>query len=184
MTSMEHYNPRPSTSYRSWKKEDAKDKKPEVNMASFSDFPELGVSGPKKTVFEGVSLASKLKDAIAAEEEAAISKRLKKGDTPEMILRECCVALPLKRTKKVVLEPLQVPDWTTDTTLPEVFPSFRHKTLAQIAKERRWKRMGIAGPLIHGERSQEEDLEDNVSLPEETPPEMEDESEIEEEIPA
>jgi len=178
---MERSMPRPSTSYRTWKKDEKQTKKEEMNMASFSDFPELGTNVAKKTVFEGVSLASKLKEAIAAEEEAAILKRLKKGDTPEMILRENCVVLPFKRPRKVVLEPLQVPEWVTDTTSPDVFPLFRHKTLAQLAKERKWKRMGISGPTIQREVLQEEDLEDVVSLPEDDSPEIDSESEMEEE---
>jgi len=152
-------------------------------MASFSEFPELGSNGPKKSVLEGVSLASKLKEAIAAEEEAAVLKRLKKGDTPEMILRESCVILPYKRTKKVVLEPLQAPDWVTDTTTPLTMPSFRHKTLVQLAMERKWKRMGLSGSLPV-EMLQNEDFEDQVSLPEDSLPEIEVESEIEEEISA
>lgn len=155
----------PTDSYKSWKQ--SKEIKKEVNIASFSDFPDLVQSAPKKTVFEGNSLASKLKEVIAAEEEAAIQKRLKKGDTPEMILRESCVILPLKGSKKS-LKPLEVPDWVTDTSKPFIFPPFRHKTLAELADERRWKRLGINPSLtmLHDEEDHEEEyIEETLSLP-------------------
>lgn len=126
--------------YRSWKKKE--EPKKEVNLSSTSDFPELVTDTKKKTVFEGTSLAAKLKETIAAEEEAAILKRLKKGDTPEMILRESCVILPLKGGKPSS-EPFEVPWWVTDTSIPVHIPAFKHKTLEQLAEERRWKRYGI-----------------------------------------
>ncbi len=130
--------------YRAWKnKETEPEKKKELNMASFTDFPDLVVSAPKKSVFEGTSLAMKLKDVIAAEEEEAIQRRLKKGDTPEMILREGCISLPLKGSKSGSTEPLVVPWWVTDDMKPVLVRPFHHKTLAQLAEERRLKRYGI-----------------------------------------
>lgn len=128
-------------SYKSWKNKDAEAKPKEVNLASFNEFPDLVKPVEKKSVFEGTSLAAKLKETIAAAEEAAILKRLKKGDTPEMILREGCVSLPLKNYKQGV--PLTVPDWVTDTSEPIILPAFKHKTLEQLAQERKWKRLGI-----------------------------------------
>jgi hypothetical protein len=129
------------TSYRAWKQ---KETPKEVKMDSFKDFPDLVADPKKKTVFEGVSLASKLKEVLAAEEEAAIQKRLKKGDTPEQILREGCVVLPLKSSsKKRSTEELSVPDWVLDHTAPVAFPSFRPKSLQQAQQERYWARLGI-----------------------------------------
>lgn len=114
-------------------------------MDSFKDFPDLVSDTKKKTVFEGVSLASKLKEVLAAEEEAAIQKRLKKGDTPEQILREACVVLPLKHSKRKSsgTNEIIVPDWLLDHTPPVVFPSFRPKSLQQSQQERYWARLGI-----------------------------------------
>jgi len=154
--------------YKSWKLKKDEIKK-EVNIASFSDFPDLVVSGPKKTIFEGNSLASKLKEVIAAEEEAAIQKRLKKGDTPEMILREGCVVLPLKGGKKSS-EPLEVPYWVTDTTQPILFPPFRPKSFEEVAEERQWRRLGINpfDTMLHDEVDHEEEyIEETLSLPSE-----------------
>lgn len=167
MNKPKYVAPEPAGSYRSWKQKQKEEVKKEVNIASFSDFPDLVQSGPKKTVFEGNSLASKLKEVIAAEEEAAIQKRLKKGETPEMILRESCVILPLKGGNKS-FAPLEVPDWVTDTSNPIVFPPFRHKTLAELADERRWKRLGInpSHTMLHDEEDHEEEyIEETLSLP-------------------
>jgi hypothetical protein len=136
-------------SYKSWKNKettvDGKKIEKVVNISSADDFPDLVRDTKKKTVFEGTSLASKLKETIAAEEEAAILKRLKKGDTPEMILREGCVSLPLKNYKgpAVSAGPLEVPWWVTDTSSPIVIPPFRPKSLVEVAEERRWKRLGV-----------------------------------------
>lgn len=135
-------NPLGMDSYKAWKNKDEKPK--EVNIASFNEFPDLIKSVEKSasnTVFQGTSLAAKLKETIAAEEEAAILKRLKKGDTPEMILREGCVSLPLKNYKFGTT--LTVPDWVTDTSEPTIFPAFKHKTQEELAQERKWKRLGI-----------------------------------------
>lgn len=131
-----------SQEYRKWKKKEDPSVPTKLNVESNQDFPDLVKSQTKKTVFEGVSLANKLKEVIAAEEEAAILKRLKKGDTPEMLLREQCVCLPLKGKKKS-LEPLEVPDWVTDASVPVMIPPFRHRSLAELAEERYWKRLGI-----------------------------------------
>ncbi len=130
--------------YKAWKNKEVPGQPPkpkEVDLASFSEFPDLIKPVEKKSVFEGTSLVEKLKESIAAEEEAAILKRLKKGDTPEMILREGCVSLPLKNYKHGT--PLVVPDWVTDTSNPIIIPPFRHKTIEQLMEERKWKRLGI-----------------------------------------
>jgi hypothetical protein len=133
--------------YKSWKKKETTAAgvpiKKEINVESVTEFPDLVKDTKKKTVFEGTSLASKLKETIAAEEEAAILKRLKKGDTPEMILREGCVSLPLKNYKGAPEGPLEVPWWVTDTMVPVFTRPFRHKTLEELAEERRWKRLGV-----------------------------------------
>ena len=143
------------TQYRDWKQAPAKPK--EVNPASFAEFPDLGKPVAKPTVFQGTSLAARLKDAIAAEEEAAVLKRLKKGETPEQILRESCTVLPCKG---LTSKSSSVPDWVTDAQPIETIPSFRHKSQDQVAQERAWKRLGIA---VRPEPV-EEDL-DTVSLP-------------------
>lgn len=160
---------RPSDSggYRTWKKKEevaAKDKP--INPASFTEFPDLVKSAPKKTVFEGSSLAAKLKEAIAAEEEEAIQKRLKKGVTPEVLLREACVVLPLKG-KYASTEPLVVPDWVTENIVTFAMPPFRPKSMKQQADERRWRRLGI-NPYdlnLNDETQGEQDEDDAVSLP-------------------
>lgn len=154
--------PAPAGGYKAWKTKEPEKK--ELNIASFSDFPDLVSGTPKKSVFEGTSLAMKLKDAIAAEEEEAIQRRLKKGDTPEMILREGCVALPLKGTKKGPIEPFVVPWWVTENTKPILVPAFRHKTLRQVAEERRLKRYSI-DPRMTMLYDSPVDDDDRVSLP-------------------
>lgn len=143
--------------YRYWKQ---KDVKTEPKMTSFTDFPELTASPQKKTIFEGTSLANKLKEVIAAEEEAAIQKRLRKGDTPETLLRESCIVLPLKSSgKRKVSQDITVPDWVLDTTKPNCFRPFRPKSMEQIAKERYYARLGINPNELnlYDDRSQEED---------------------------
>lgn len=130
---------KPVSSYRAWKQ---KDKVQEVRIDSVHDFPQL-VSQQKKTVFEGMSLASKLKEVLAAEEEAAIQKRLKKGETPEQILRESCTILPLKSSSTWTREEIPIPDWVLDHSDPIVFPSFQHKSLQEIQEQQRWARLGI-----------------------------------------
>lgn len=155
--------PSQSNEYRAWKKKEEAAK--EVNMASFSDFPDLVTNTVKKPVFAGTSLATKLKEVIQAEEEAAIMKRLKKGETPESILRESCKILSYSGGKKMNSE-LQIPDWLTDTTEPVVFPSFKHKTLEQLEKERKWKRYGIrpSSTMLYN-IDEPEFIDDKVSLP-------------------
>lgn len=132
-------------------------------MDSVHDFPELVQSQKKEkpTVFEGISLASKLKEVLAAEEEAAIQKRLKKGDTPEQILREGCVVLPLKSFKKKTSEDLSIPDWVLDHTDPVTFPSFRPKTFQQLQEERYLARLGIHPTQT---KLYSEDEDDNLSV--------------------
>lgn len=153
--------------YRTWKQ---KEKTPEkaLNPASSMDFPDLvkdnQKNSSKKTVFEGTSLANRLKDAIAAEEEAAVQRRLKKGVTPEQILREQCVSLPLKG-KSDSPKILEVPDWITDDFKPFIMPPFRHKTMTQLAEERRWRRLGINPKEMRLYDTHEEDTDDRESLP-------------------
>ncbi len=149
--------------YRTWKQKDNAVEKP-LNPASMTDFPDLVKDANKKTVFEGTSLANRLKDAIAAEEEAAIQKRLKKGDTPEQILREQCTVLPLKGNKAYT-PCLEVPEWVTDDLKPFVMPPFRPKTLTQVAEERRWRRLGINPKDLYLYENREEIEDDRVSLP-------------------
>jgi hypothetical protein len=170
MNKPKYVAPDMSGGYKSWKKQDVKEVKKEVNISSFSDFPDLVKEAPKKTVFEGNSLANKLKEVIAAEEEAAIQKRLKKGDTPEMILRESCTILPLKtktKTKTLATDPMEVPWWVTDSTQPILFPAFRPKSLAQLAEERKWRRLGIrpSDVMLHDEPDDEEYIPDTLSIP-------------------
>lgn len=164
--------------YKAWKNKTEDPKKKELNMASFTEFPDLVKETKKKSAFEGTSLAAKLKETIAAEEEAAILKRLKKGDTPEMILRESCVVLPLKGGPYPA-EPLIVPDWVTDTSKPTIFPPFRHKSLAQVARERQLKRLGInpRDTRLFDEPEFEEP-EDTVSMPSETNSVVEEEADM------
>ena len=165
-------NTNPGSDYKSWKTKEIDGGKPkEVNLASFSEFPDLIQPVEKKSIFEGTSLAAKLKETIAAEEEAAILKRLKKGDTPEMILREGCVSLPLKKYKQGVA--LTVPDWVTDTSQIVIMPAFKHKTHEQLAEERKWKRLGI-NPRETMLYDEPEDIgayryqDDKVSLPDDS----------------
>jgi hypothetical protein len=170
-----------TASYRAWKNPGKDPKKQELNTASFTEFPDLVKDTKKKTVFEGTSLASKLKESIAAEEEAAILKRLKKGDTPEMIFREGCVSLPLKHSKRTPTEPLEVPWWVTDTIEPTILPAFKHKTLAELAEERRWKRLGInpRETMLFDEASSQQLDDDRVSMPSETSSIVEEEENME-----
>ena len=152
--------------YRAWKTKDtAPTQKKEPNISSFTEFPDLVKEQKKQTVFEGSSLASKLKEVIAAEEEAAILKRLKKGDTPEMILRESCTVLPLKGARST--SPLTAPWWITDTTVPVILPGFRPKSLAQQAEERKWKRLGIdpSKTRLFDDTQEEDFIDDAVSMP-------------------
>ncbi|NBO60201.1 MAG: hypothetical protein EBU82_04415 [Flavobacteriia bacterium] len=141
--------------------------KKEIKLESTTEFPDLVKDTKKKTVFEGTSLANKLKESIAAEEEAAILKRLKKGDTPEMILREGCVSLPLKNYKGAPEGPLEVPWWVTDTMVPVFVRPFRHKTLEELADERRWKRLGInpRETMLIDEEMYDDYEPDRVSIP-------------------
>jgi hypothetical protein len=152
--------------YRSWKQKEA-GIETTMNPASTLQFPDLvkevGRNVPKKTVFEGTSLATKLKEAIVAEEEAAVLRRLKKGVTPEQILREQCVSLPLKG--KAASKVIEVPDWITDDFKPFIMPPFRHKTMAQLTEERRWRRLGINPKDLTLYDNNEEEIDDNVSLP-------------------
>lgn len=150
------------TSYRTWKQ---KEKVQEVKIDSVNDFPELVQAQKKQTVFEGMSLASKLKEVLVAEEEAAIQKRLKKGVTPEQILREGCVVLPLKSLGKKYSEDLIIPDWVLDHTNPVVFPSFRPKSLEQLHQERYWKRLGINPTQMNTYDEEDDDDVSVVSMP-------------------
>ena len=134
-------------------------------MDSVRDFPSLVQAQKKQTVFEGVSLASKLKDVLAAEEEAAVQKRLKKGDTAEQILRESCVVLPLRASSTKLLEPLVIPDWVLDHSNPVVLPSFRPKSLPQLQKERYWARLGVNPTQTKLYDTEDDDNLSVVSMP-------------------
>lgn len=168
-------NPSSGEDYRSWKQ---KQEKKEMNVASFTEFPDLVKQTQVKSVLSGVSLASKLKETIAAEEEAAIIKRLKKGETPESILEESCVRLPCKSGKQYPAE-ITVPLCLLDTADPIVFPSFKHKSLDQLAEERRWKRLGIKPTPMKLVEPEEE--EDHVSLPSDDGEEEEEQTQVEDE---
>ncbi len=151
--------------YRTWKQKDKAVEKT-LNPASTDDFPDLVKDVTKKSVFEGTSLANRLKEAIAAEEEAAIQRRWKKGDTPEQILREQCMTLPLKGNKSYA-QILEVPEWVTDDSKPFVMPPFRPKSHSQIMQERRWRRLGInPNDLYLYDIDKRDDFEDDkVSVP-------------------
>jgi len=143
------------------------EKPKELNPASFTEFPDLVKSTSKPTVFQGMSLASRLKEAIAAEEEAAILKRLKKGETPDQILRESCAVLPCKGLTAVESS---VPDWVTDTQAVVVGPRIRVKSLEDQIQERKWRRLGVTPSLwMEPPRyDDQEDEPDTVSLPSDT----------------
>jgi hypothetical protein len=158
--------------YKSWKNKevtaDGKAIKKDVNLSSVTDFPELVKGDMKKSVFEGTSLAAKLKEVIQAEEEAAILKRIKKGETAEDIFRESCAVLPLKTPVLSNPKELVAPWWVMDTTEPIVLPRFNPKTPQQVAEERRYKRYGIhpANTMLFDDSQSECDMEDDrVSLP-------------------
>jgi hypothetical protein len=152
-----------NNAYREWKKKEEVPK--EVNMASFGDFPELVAQGTKKTVFTGTSLASKLKEVIAAEEDAAIMKRLKKNSTQDAI-REGFVVLPLTKNAKNSLNDLELPEWMTDMVESECIPSFKHKSLDQLAKERKWRRYGVnPSKMMLYNIAEPVYMDDQVSLP-------------------
>jgi len=149
--------------YRTWKKKEEAPK--EVNMASFSDFPDLIKSDTKKTVFAGTSLATKLKEVIAAEEDAAIMRRLKKNNIQDTI-REGFAILPLSSKSKMTTDDINVPDWMMDGVETECFPSYKHKSLDQIAKERKWKRYGVnPRKVMLYDIEEPEYVDDKVSLP-------------------
>lgn len=148
------------SSYRTWKKPGTSEKERTVNMTSFTEFPDLVEPSQAKSVFQGVSLASKLKEAIAAEEEAAILKRLKKGETPDMLLRESCTVLSCKGLKDT--SGGLVPAWVTDTQPVVALPCVKQKSQQQLAEEKKWKRLGCPETVIPFEIPDEEDT---VSLP-------------------
>lgn len=152
--------------YRSWKNKE--EPKKEVNISSFTEFPDLVKDAKKKNAFEGTSLAAKLKQTIAEEEEAAVLKRIKKGETPEMILRESCVSLPLRGANKSS-EPFVAPWWLTDTSEPIVLPRFKHKTPEELSQERKWKRLGINPNdlMLYDDEGHDdvEDEDDSVPMP-------------------
>lgn len=166
-----------SSGYRTWKTQ-APEPKAQVNPSSFTDFPDLVAPTQSKTVFQGVSLATKLKEAIAAEEEAAILKRLKKGETPEQLLREGCVTLPCPGLKGTSIS--TVPDWLTDTQAARIPPSFHSRPHTVLAQERLWKRLGVdpSQTLLVDPEDEEDDA---MSLPSSS--ESMEDDELEEECP-
>lgn len=164
--------PAAAPAYKSWKNKemtaDGKTIKKEVNLSSVTDFPELVKGDTKKSVFEGTSLASKLKEVIQAEEEAAILKRIKKGETAEDIFRESCLVLPFKNSNPSTPKDFVAPWWVTDVTEPIVLPPFKQKSPEQVRQERLYKRYGIhpANTMLFDESQSECDMEDDrVSLP-------------------
>lgn len=163
-------------SYRAWKKPTGPEKESRVNVSSFTEFPDLVQVSQTKSVFQGVSLATKLKEAIAAEEEAAVLKRLKKGETPEMLLREACTVLPCKGLKDT--SGGLIPAWVTDTQTVIAPACVKQKSLQQNAEVRKWKRLGCPETLIAFDSHDEDDT---ISLPEsvETTSEREEEENVE-----
>lgn len=121
--------------YMAWKKQNEKPK--EVNMASFNDFPDLGtpsVAKEQKTgVFGHVSLADKLKQTIAAEEEEIKRRRLEDHDKEERWLRKNCVALPCKGLKATEKDPESptIYHFKDDVYIP--MPLFQPKTQEQYS---------------------------------------------------
>lgn len=109
-----------------------------MNIASFTDFPDLTETPlKKKDVFAGISLADRLKETIA-EEEAAQIRRMKREEKEETWLRANCVALPLKGYKGPRNPPPQEDEEDTRVWMHEldvepisVMPSFRHASLLQ-----------------------------------------------------
>ncbi len=167
-----------SGSYRAWKQA-VPEKPKELNSASFTEFPDLVKSTAKPTVFQGMSLAARLKEAIAAEEEAAILKRLKKGETPDQILRESCTVLPCKGLKAI---DSPVPDWVTDTQPIVVGPIPKVKSLDDQIQERKWRRLGLTPALWMESFQEDEHTEyepDTVSLPSDTESIQEEEENLE-----
>ena len=173
------FSRKPASSYRAWKKNETGE---DVKIDSVRDFPSLVQAQKKQSVFEGVSLASKLKDVLAAEEEAAVQKRLKKGDTAEQILRESCVVLPLRSSsKKKTSESLVIPDWVLDHSTPLVLPSFRPKSFPQVQQERYWARLGVDSTQTKLYDTQDDDNLSVVSMPTHENHEEEDQPSLSEE---
>lgn len=103
------YQPDPTLGYRAWKKEteEIKIKNKVVDVNSTEDFPDFMGSKEKKShdVFGGISLADKLKETIAAEEEAIRRRRLQDDEKEERWIRENCVSLPCKGLKALPNDP-------------------------------------------------------------------------------
>jgi hypothetical protein len=166
--------------YKAWKNKevtaDGKAIKKEVNISSVSEFPDLvQVQSPKtSSAFAGTSLAAKLKEVIAAEEEAAILKRIKKGETPEDIFRESCTILPLKTKMLSADAEFKAPWWVTDTSNPIVMPRFNPRSYEEQRMERFYRRYGInpVKTMLFDDQSSEYEYEEDsisvASLPEES----------------
>lgn len=138
--------------YTSWKKKTVEAKP--VNIASFTDFPDLGltpVQAKKKDVLAGISLANRLKETIA-EEEALQTRRMKREEKEEAWLRANCVSLPLKNYKGPTSQLNTNTNTPTDDTTDEYrtwmheedvhvpMPMFRSKSVLEaqrIAKLRK-----------------------------------------------
>lgn len=159
----------PTADYRTWKNQEDEPGKKEVNLSSFTDFPDLVKGAEKKSVFEGSSLADRLKEVIAAEEHEAIQRRLKKGETPESLLRDSCTILPYKREayKPRITEALIAPYWVTDISNPILIPPIKCKSFEDMKKERLYRRYNIypnSTMLIDHEDTEEiEDIDDSIS---------------------
>ncbi len=166
--------------YKAWKNKevtaDGKAIKKEVNISSVSEFPDLvqGQSQKAPSAFAGTSLAAKLKEVIAAEEEAAILKRIKKGETPEDIFRESCTILPLKTKMPSADAEFKAPWWVTDTSNPIVMPRFTPKSFEEQRMERFYRRYGInpTKTMLFDDQASEYEYEEDcisvASLPEES----------------
>ncbi len=126
------YQPDPSIGYRAWKQDQIKPK--EISLSSESDFPDLVTPQEKSTspdIFGGVSLADKLKQTIAAEEEAIRRRRLQDDEKEGRWIREHCVALPCKGLKAVPRDPAVKHAYHHKGIMPLEMPLFYPKTMEQ-----------------------------------------------------
>lgn len=117
--------------YLAWKKQNEKPK--EINMASFTEFPDLAANPQttkqaKSGVFANVSLVDKLKQTIAAEEEEIKRRRLEDHDKEERWLRKNCVALPCKGLKPSERDPDSAPVYHFKEDVYVPMPLFQIKT--------------------------------------------------------
>jgi hypothetical protein len=138
---------RTTTTYTAWKKKTVEAKP--VNIASFSDFPDL-VATPtkKKDSLAGISLASRLKETIA-EEEAAQTRRMKREEKEEAWLRANCVSLPLKGYKGRTAPPPSEENeeekerrvWMHENDIYVPMPMFRPKSVREQQRIAKMKKL-------------------------------------------